>query len=73
MNFFRYECFKVENVIFVGVILGLYEFFKLINMYLFFMVDGFLLLWNGWCFGGEIIRGIFLCVVLDLLVVRKVL
>lgn len=73
MNFFRSERFKVENVIFVSVILGLYEFFGIINSYFFLLVDEFLILWEGWNVGGKVVKGVLLCVVLDLLGVRKVL
>ena len=73
MNLPRHECFKVENVILVCVIPGPQEPSKSINTYLSPMVDELLLLWNGWCFGGEIIKGILLCVASDLPAARKVL
>lgn len=73
MNLPRHERFKVENVILVGVIPGPHEPSKSINTYLSPMVDGLLLLWNGWRFAGEIIRDILLCVASDLPAARKVL
>ena len=64
---------NVENVILVGVIPGPHEPSKSINTYLSPMVDELLLLWNGWCFGGEIFKAILLCVASDLAADRKVL
>lgn len=73
MNLPRHERFKFENVILVGVIPGPHEPSKSINTYLSPMVNELLLLWNGWCFGGEVIKGILLCVASDLPAARKVL
>ena len=73
MNLPRHERFKVENVILVGIIPGPHGPSKSINTYLSPMVDELLLLMNGCCFGGQIIKGILLCVASDLPAARKVL
>lgn len=73
MNLPRHEHFKVENVLLVGVIPGPHEPSRAINTYLSPLVDELLLLWEGWHFGGEIIKGVLLCVASDLPAARKVL
>ena len=72
MNLPRNEQFKVENVILVGVIPGPHEPSRAINTYLSPLVDELLVLWDGWHTGGEIVKGVLLCVASYLPAARKV-
>lgn len=77
LNLLREECFKWENVIFVGVILDMEIMLKSINFFVKLLVDEMKVLWKGirLYFSISIIFlffwGVILLVVFDILVVRK--
>lgn len=78
MNFFRFERFKRENVIIVGIIFVLIKELLLLNYFLNLLVIEFNVLWRGikvrifrFFFEGAEVRVVFICCVVDIFVVRK--